>query len=476
MTILPFERAAGRSASRPFVHRGYPLIGALPQVRRNPLRFFVQLANLSDVVLIDLGLDKILMLNEPAHIKHVLQDNHENYHKSKFYRPLKPIFGDGIITAEDDAWLHQRLATAKSFHGPYIRQMTSDMTEAIFDMLRRWECHDQQKGSYLEISSEMAHVTLDILCRTLFGVRLTDEHRVVYDALTTVLREAERRIWAVLPIPTWIPTPHNLQARQAVQVLESFVERVIAERIRAPMSKENLISILIETEGSGLPGGGHPKLLRDQMLTFLMAGHETTANGLAWTWYLLSKNPLVGRRIKEEIERTLGDRVPSFDDLQHLTYTKMVFEEALRLMPPVWTISRCAVNDDSIDGIEIPKGTSIMISPYAVHRRADLWPNPEGFDPERFAPGSEKHRPRYAYIPFGGGPRTCLGNRFAATEAMLVLVLVLQRYDLDLVPGYHVEPEPMITLRPRNGIMIHLRDRHFRHAQMPSEMPQFAVA
>lgn len=463
--------------SRPTAPQGYPLVGMLPHVRRDPLGFFAQMArDYGGAVTIDLGLDKVLMLTEPEYIKHVLQDNYENYHKSKFYRPLKPIFGDGIITAEDDAWLHQRLATAKSFHGAYIRRMTDDMTIAVDDMLKRWDAQQRQGQGTLEISSEMAHVTLDILCRTLFGVQLAGEHRRVYDALTTTLKDAERRIWSAFPLPSWAPTAGNLKARRAIAELETFIERAVAEHTAAPRAKDNLLSILIETQGSGVPGGGSPKLLRDQMLTFLMAGHETTANGLAWTWYLLSKNPQAARGVKDEIERVLQGRVPTFEDLPKLTYTKMVFDEALRILPPVWTISRCAMGDDAIDGIDIPKGTSVMICPYALHRRADLWSNPEGFDPERFAPGSEKLRPRHAYIPFGGGPRTCLGNRFAATEALLVLAMTLQRHDLELVPGQRVEPEPMITLRPRDGILMRMREAVYSRTQVAVAAQEMAVA
>lgn len=478
MTALAIDAGYGRvTRSRPATPQGYPLVGMLPHVRRDPLGFFAQMArDYGGAVLIDLGLDKVLMLTEPEYVKHVLQDNYENYHKSKFYRPLKPIFGDGIITAEDDAWLHQRLATAKSFHGSYIRRMTADMTDAVGDMLKRWEARCRDGNNSVEISSEMAHVTLDILCRTLFGVHLAGEHRRIYDALTTMLRDAERRIWSAFPLPSWAPTAGNLKARKAVRVLEEFIERAIAEHTKSPRAKDNLLSILIETQGSGVLGGGSARLLRDQMLTFLMAGHETTANGLAWTWYLLSKNPQAGRGVKEEIERVLKGRIPTFDDLPNLTYTKMVFDEALRILPPVWTISRCAMGDDSIDGIDIPKGTSVMICPYALHRRADLWPNPEGFDPERFAPGMEKQRARHAYIPFGGGPRTCLGNRFAATEALLALAMTLQRYDLELVPGQRVEPEPMITLRPRNGIMMRLRDAHHSRPRVAFSAPELAIA
>jgi len=462
---------------RPSSPGGYPFIGVLPRVRRNPLGFFVELArDFGDVVWIDLGFNKVLMLNKPEYIKYVLQDNHRNYHKSKFYRPLRPIFGEGIITAEDGAWLHQRLATAKNFNGECIHQMYEAMTEAISDMLDSWERQCQQANKALEISSEMAHVTLDILVRTLFGVRLAGEHRQIYEALTTTLRDAERRIWSVLPVPTWAPTSHNFKVRNAVRLLESFVDRVIAERQATHHSKRDLLSILIETQGSGLEGGGSRQLLRDQVLTFLMAGHETTANGLAWTWYMLSKNPVVERRLREEIEEVLKGRIPTFNDIPKLSYTKMVFKEALRLYPPVWTISRSAVEDDFVDGIRIPKGTTVMVSPYALHRLPDLWPNPEGFDPQRFASGTEKLLPSYAYLPFGGGPRKCLGNRFALTEALLLLAMVVQRFRLELVPGQIIEPEPMITLRPRYGISMHLRDISNLHETVSFSQPVQAAS
>lgn len=433
--------------------KGYPVLGVLPHIRRNPLQFFVTMArDLGDVVALDLGPHKALMVNRPDYVRHVLLDNHANYHKSQFYGPLRPLFGDGLITSEDDEWLQQRLTASKQFQGPRLRSMSRGMTDAVDAMLDRWETDVLPTGRNIDVCAEMTRLTLDVLFRCLFGLRLHGEHERIYEALTAVLEDAERRIWAMIPVPTWAPTKNNREARVALHALEECVARIIEERRNATNQEPDLLSVLIDTGG----GGKEPsaKLLRDQLLTILMAGHETTANALTWTWYLLSTHPEVYRRMKEEVDNVLGDRTPTFEDLSSLVYTRMVLDESMRLYPPVWTVSRMAMDDDSLGSIPVPSGTTVMVCPYAIHRRQDLWRNPEGFDPERFAPGTEKDRHRFAFLPFGAGPRTCLGNHFAIAEGVLALARVAQRFRLEMVPGQTVEPEPMITLRPREALRM----------------------
>lgn len=447
-----FAPAAGRAFEAP-----YGGIALIREVRRDPLNFFVRLCREGgDAVTFRLAGQRVVMLNRADYIRHVLQDNTANYHKSRFYKPLYPILGKGIFTAEGAAWLRQRRLAVKAVQGPRLKQMSGAMTDAIGDMIVRWRAL-AAAGAPVDVVPEMTRVTLDILMRTLFGSRLTDQRDPVYDALTVALRHAERRVWSVAQPPEWAPTPANRRNREALATLDGFVARVLSERRRERTERDDFVGSLLAARPDGMDEVEYRRLVRDEILSMILAGHETTANAVAWAWYLLSRHPAVERRVREEVAAVLGKRTPTLDDLPRLSYTRMVFQEAMRLYPPVWTISRDAVADDRIGPIPIQAGTTVMMCAYAVHRREQYWPNPEGFDPLRFADGEEEARERFAYFPFSMGPRNCLGRHFAALEAMLVIPMVLQRYRLDLVPGYSVAPEPMITLRPKGGLWMHIR-------------------
>ncbi len=435
----------------------YGPVELVRQVRRDPLSFFARLCEEGgDAVRFNLAGNKVLMLNKAEHIKHVLQDNHANYHKSKFYKPLYPILGKGIFTAEGDAWLRQRRLAVKAVQGPELRHMHGAMTAAISEMLDRWQLLSA-RGEAVDIVPEMMRVTLDILLRSLFSVSLDDQRDPVHDALAVALQHAERRIWSLASVPDWVPTPANFGNRRALAALDELVARILDDRLRHPGKHRDFLSSLLEARPADIDEAAYRKLLRDEILSMILAGHETTANALAWTWYLLSKHPLVAQDVQTEIETVLGGAEPTLDDATRLGFTRMVFQEAMRLYPPVWTISRDAVADDRIGDMEIAGGSSVMICAYAVHRRKEYWPNPEGFDPWRFAPEAEAARHRFCYFPFSMGPRNCLGRHFAIMEAMLIVPMVLQKFRLDLVPGHPVAPEPMITLRPKDGIRVRIR-------------------
>lgn len=436
--------------------QGFPVVGLLPLLRRDPLRFLVEVAReFGDVVELDLGLDRVLMLNHPNYIKHVSQDNYRNYHKSKFYGPLRPILGEGIFLAEGDVWVSQRRTAGRAFQGNELKKITEKMTAATSDLIERWQQY-RKFGAPVDVSFEMARLTLDVVLRSLFNVDLDNRQQDIHWALTTLLRDAERRTWNLANLPTWFPTPRNLDCRHALSVLDDFVEEIIEERRLSSIKKPDLLQILID-EYADRPTSVVPRsLLRDQVLSMILAGHETSANALTWTWYLLSLHPEIGRQMRREVCSVIGDRAPRFEDLGNLKFTKMVFDEALRLYPPVWTISRTAVGDDTIGDIKVSKGTHVMLCAYAVHRCRRHWPNPEGFDPIRFDPDNSQQRAQYAYFPFGAGARSCLGARFGAMEALFILAMVSREFDLSLVPGQLITPEPMITLRPRGSVYMEL--------------------
>jgi len=274
-----------------------------------------------------------------------------------------------------------------------------------------------------------------------------------------VLRDGEKRIWSPFNLPRWVPTARNREVRAAVRVLDDFVfgliEKRCAERAAASVEREesekDLLDLLLDNRN-----GRSDRQICDQFQSMILAGHETTANGLCWSFYLLSKHPESLRRLRGEAREVLGGRAAGFQDLAGLKYTRMVFDEALRLYPPLWTFSRVAVAGDEFCGLRLKAGTNVMLNMFAVHRRPELWENPEGFDPARFDP-EKRNSQRFAYFPFSDGPRSCLGERFAILESMIAIAGIVDRFDLQLVPGQNVEPEPMITLRPRGPLLMRLQ-------------------
>ncbi len=433
--------------------RTRPLVGNLLDIKRDPLRFFLEVSQAyGDVVPIQMGRERVLMINSPDYIKQILQDNYPNYRKSDFYAKLRPIFGDGIFLSEGDVWRQQRQAVQPAFHKEMIEKLASEVDSTVGDLLRRW--HSKYgDGESFDVSPEMMRVTLDVVLRALFDVRLGNEADAVHDALTVILTEVERRIWSLTKIGEYLPTKRKRSFQRAMSTLDDFVNRIVERRRGDSTPHNDLLSMLLDRYGEPRDA----QMLRDQIMSMVLAGHETTAGALSWSWYLLSKNPSVERRLKEEVGTVLGDRPPTIADLPRLSFARMVFEESMRLYPPVWTISRTALNDDVIGGVQVKAGTTVMLCPYAIHRSPRYWENPEGFDPERFSPDRSKLRHPYAYFPFGGGPRACIGKQFALTEGPLVLAGVMQSYRLEIVSGHPVEPVPMITMRSREGIRMTLR-------------------
>jgi cytochrome P450 len=289
-------------------------------------------------------------------------------------------------------------------------------------------------------------LTFRIVGLTLFSTDVEDAADEIGRALGYLLAWTNERSARLVQVPLWIPTPANVRFARAKKTFDDLIYAIIRER-KAGTPKGDLLDMLLAADA--MP----EQQLRDELITLAAAGHETTANALSWTFYLLSKHPDVERRVRAEVEEVLGDRPPSLDDLPKLAFTERVIEESMRLYPPVWALERQAVGEDIVGGERVRPGTIVMMSPYAMHRDPELWENPEGFDPDRFLPDAKKARPRYAYIPFGGGPRICIGNAFAMMEAKIVLALAVRKFRLELIPGQRVEMDPSITLRPKNGVL-----------------------
>jgi len=439
---------------------GSPVVGSLREFQRDRLGFLLGLRRrFGDVARFRLIRREVYLLSRPDAIQHVLVDSNKKYHKGQAYSRIENVLGNGLLTSQGDFWLRQRRLVQPAFHHRRLEALVPMMSDATEEMLQEWETL-ARSGEPFDESAEMMKLTLTIVGRALFSADVRQYATRVREAMNVILEQSQNRISRPFDIPAIFPTQEDSAYRHALNTLNRIVYGIIEERRRSQKDEGDLLSMLIQAtdEGSGM----NDEQLRDEVMTLFLAGHETTANALSWTWYLLSKDPAVEHSLSAELAGNLGGRALELKDLENLPYNRMVIEESMRLYPPAWLVSRTASVDDTVDGVTIPAGAVVFLSQYVTHRHPDYWDNPEGFDPERFSPERSQGRPDFAYFPFGGGPRKCIGNYFAMLEAQVVLATVAQRYRLELMPGYPVIPQPTITLRPRNGIWMRLKKKDYK--------------
>jgi cytochrome P450 len=395
-------------------------------------------------------------VTDPAGAKHVLQDNADNYgRKTRSVEALKETLGNGLLTTTGPSWWRNRRLAQPSFHKQRLAGFAGTMAAASVEFVD--ELARAGGGAAFDVVPMFTRLTLRILGRCLFERDLTDEADAVGRALSVVLHHTIEKLAALFPLPGIVPTPKNLRFRAALRALDRVVLSLIAERRRDAADRGDLLSMLLAARDEETGDGLTDQQLRDEVMTLLLAGHETTAMTLAWTFYLLSLHPGVRRTLETEVDAAPPD--VGVEALGRLRYTRMVLDEALRLYPPAWVVTRSADGDDEIGGFTIPAGSRVLVSPYVTQHDPKLWDDPEGFDPERFAPEASEGRPRYAYFPFGGGPHLCIGAGFATMEATIVLATVARRLRLDLEPGRAVAIDPLVTLRPKPGIWVTARAR-----------------
>ena len=420
--------------------------------RSDPIGFYgAAFRTFGDVVCFRSPPFRSFFLAHPDHIKHVLQDNNHNYVKGVVIAKLKVLIGEGLFTSEGDFWRRQRRLAQPAFHRQRLAGFVATMTDATAALVERWE-EPARRGAPVDVAADMSRLTLGIVGRTLFSRRLDDDADAFGAVLVEALELLNVRAMSFVSSPLWWPTTRNRRLRRAIGALDRVVFDIIETRRRAGDARDDLLGMLLQARDEDTGEGMTDRQLRDEVMTFLLAGHETTAVALTWTWHLLAEHPEVEARLAAETTAALGGRVPTIEDLPRLQYARMVVEEAMRLYPPVWGYIRQALGPDTVGGYRIPKGAVISICPYVTHRHPEFWDDPERFDPERFTPERVRTRPRFAYLPFSGGPRLCIGNEFAVMEAQLVLAMAVQRYRLRSVPGVDVTPESRITLRPRGGM------------------------
>jgi cytochrome P450 len=433
--------------------RGLPLVGCTFDALRDPYHFFLDAwRRHGDVVFLRFGPFRYVLLNDADALYHVLVDNARSYTKSRTYKAFEPVLGSGLLTSEGDLWRRQRRLVQPAFHRDRLAGFAEAMVACTERLVAEWA-----PGARVDVNAALYGLTLRIVARALFSVDLA-----VDAEFGRALREAIQFIDAtarsLLPTPPWVPTPRNRRFLAARAVLDRVVETIMAEHRRRPPARPDVLSLLLAArdEETGAPMAA--ERVRDEVMTLLLAGHETTANALTWAFVLLARHPEVEGRLLDELRAVLGGRAPGLADVPLLGYTTAVLQETMRQYPPAWKIEREACVDDVVAGYRVPAGTIVGVTTHTLHRNPRYWPDPERFDPERFLGERTGDRPRCAYLPFGAGPRLCIGAGFAQMEMTLVLAIIAQRYRLVIGPE-PVPMEPAVTLHPRGAVIAELRPR-----------------
>ncbi|HEY6944894.1 MAG TPA: cytochrome P450 [Candidatus Acidoferrum sp.] len=443
--------AAKTSLGPPPGPKGLFLLGSIFEVSRDWLGFYQRCADkYGDVVLVHLAHVPVYLLVHPRDIESVLITNAANFTKSADYRALARVLGNGLLTSEGDFWQRQRSLIQPAFHRQNILTYASVMTSAVERMLNSWEdCGERN------LHEDMMRVTLEIVAQCLYGAEVSADAERVGKAMEVVMRRFVTNASLAVLFSLDIPVAFARRESRAVRNLNEIIGGIIRERRTSQERREDLLDMLLRArDADGKPMSDAQ--LRDEVMTLFLAGHETTAIALSWACYLIAKHPGVEAKLVSELREVLAGRVPTPDDISRLRYTEMVLKEALRLYPAVWGIGRRAIADCELGGYRIPAGSNIFILQWRTQRDARFFPDPERFDPERWRddPVRSGKIPRFAYFPFGGGPRVCVGASFAMMEATLLLAMIQQTYQLELVPNHPVEVLASVTLRPKHGIKM----------------------
>jgi cytochrome P450 len=438
--------------------RGAPIVGVALQLRRDPLAGMRQMAReYGDIVRFHVLMQERTLLNRADLINQVLVIQHAKFHKSDLTRRITArMLGQGLLVSEGEFWRRQRRLAQPAFHKSRTNDYASTMLEIAQTHIRDW-----REGEARNIAQEMTALTLDIAVRTLFGTTLPGEANKVGVAMTFLMRYSLRRQRLPFRIPERIPTPANRRANRELEFIDSLVYRMISERRAAGNSNHHndllaLLMAAMDEDGTQMT----PQQLHDEAMTLFLAGHETTAQMLSWTWFALSENPAVEARLHEELHGVLGGRPPGAADFPRLPYLQALMNEVLRLYPPAYILAREVVSPCEIGGYGFRAGSTIVLSQWITQRDPRYYDDPDAFRPERWLDGLEDRLPAGAYFPFGDGPRRCIGQGFALLEAAIVTATIAQKFSFRMVPGHPVIPEPLVTLRPRHGIQMTLHARN----------------
>lgn len=433
--------------------KGHWLGGNLPDFRKHRLEFYTRCArDYGDMVKLRFAHRPIYLASHPDAIEEILVTKARHFIKHFALRINPRIFGRGLLTSDGDFWLKQRRLIQPIFLASRIKSYAPAMVAATERQLAGWK-----PGEKRDIHTEMMRVTLDIAAKTLFGAEVDDDARAIAEAMDVAQANFLERFNSLLPLPSWIPTPANLRMTRAVKQLDAILFRIISHRRQNPSlstsgAPEDLLSLLLSARDEQGGGGMNDKQLRDEAMTLFLAGHETTALTLSWAWCLLAQHPAAEQKLLDEIDTVLQGRTPTADDWPRLKYAETIALESMRLFSPAYVLGREAINDCTIAGYHVPRGTTMMMSQWVVHRDPRFWDEPDAFRPERWREEKIKSLPRFAYFPFGGGPRVCIGQQFAMMEMVLILATIAQKFRFRMQPGAIVTPWASFTLRPLAGI------------------------
>ena len=433
--------------------QGGDMLRAFGLIRTNPLAFLEQTWHeLGDVVQFPIPSPPSYLISDPEAVDRVLRVNQRAYGKRTIqYTSLSLVTGEGLLTADTEAWRQQRRVVQPAFHPTQVEKVADHVAVSCARLDRDWSALPD--GTVIDVDAAMMHTALEVVGRSLFGTDLSGDAATLANATLAALDVVVGKARNPLSPPLWVPTPGNLTLRRSLSILDGAVERILAERRLRPVGIErdpDMLDLLVEGFGGG-------EGVRNQMVTFLVAGHETVASALTWSWHFLDTSPDAAAMLRDEALSVLGDRDATFADFSRLPYARAVVDEALRLYPPAWLITRKAHEDDVLAGHTVPAGALIIISPWIVHRHPDLWPDPERFDPSRFLGTGASDPNRMGYLPFGSGPRLCIGRDFALLEATLIMSSIARRWTFEGVDSASVHAEPLVTVRPRDGLPMRVR-------------------
>jgi cytochrome P450 len=441
--------------------KGRPLLGSLLEAWSDPLSLMLDgMAKYGPIAQYRFAYLDYIVIAEPDAAHYVLVENNKNYTKSQNYEGLKILLGAGLLTSEGEFWRKQRRLAQPAFHREKLAAFVQTMAECTDAMLTRWQQLPTESLARVDLHREMMRLTFHIVGKTLLSMDLDGASKEVGDALDVALHWTNEYVESVVRIPPWVPTANNRRFRRAQKTLDTLVLGIV-ERRRADFDAKravpnDLLQMLLEAKDQDTGEGMSNDQLKHELLTLVLAGHETTANSLSFAQWLLAEHPEAAERIRREFAEVVGGRTVTVGDLSKLTYTTQVIEEAMRIYPPAWAFERQAIADDVLAGHHVAKKTVIGIVPYVMHRNPALYPEPDKFLPERFDKQQSAKRPKHAYIPFGGGPRMCIGNAFAMMEMQVVLPMILRAAHVHKVPDFSLELEPSVTLRPKSGMPMRI--------------------
>lgn len=452
--------AIAKKSVPPFPKEKHWLFGSAYVLRENAHAVVPDLIKqYGEIISLTLPFNRLVIAAKPEYAKYVLVDNNKNYRKSLAYDMLRLLLGNGLLTSEGEFWKKQRRLIQPSFHKQKLAELTAMMVRRATAEADKYE-KMAATGEYFDIANDMTGLTLDIISEAIFSNGIGDKADLIARQITLLNQYATDKLNQPIRLPALFPTPANVKERKAVKILDDVIYSIINQRRKEGVSKNDLLSMLLDARDADTGEAMDNAQLRDEVMTIFIAGNETTANAMAWTLYLLSQNREAEEKMIAEIDSKLDSGIElTFENVMQFQYVRMVIDESMRLFPPAWVVGRRNNTDDEIGGYRIIKGTNVLIPIMYFHRSEKYWDEPLKFKPERFAPEKKVNIDRYVYFPFGGGPRLCIGNNFAIMEMQIILIQLYRRYKFRLQPGFEVVPEPLITLRPKYGMRMRVEKK-----------------